>query len=495
MEFNFSERMHLSCPVEKEFYMKKGIKSILIEIQAITKLDCLFYMWIFDSNGVLRVQHLLKNTKEELVVSDNAKNCSKGVYPGEIVSGKWKIVLFTEKSDKYIEYRLKIKLNKEVYTEKYEKDYWVDYEKENSMLSLNTYEWSKKFCNEKKWYRGDFHTHSNLSDGKMNSEMYINTAKSMKLDFAVSTEHNILPTGWCKSNDILVIPGTEVTLKDGHFNIFGLDKFLDFKFDDSYEGMIMRILKEQHKNKRTICSINHPVLEFWKWKFYNVEIKYIDTWEICNDPTYYLAKESNDIAIKLLDILWNDGYRIWGVGGSDSHLLPSETYDNSKDPSIIGDPCTYVYSDNLSAESILNSVQLGNVYVARGLELEINIYNDEIRYLPGNEININDDKISVQYGIKVSENYWQNSNGIVPLEKEKLKALLIVNGKVVEEKSIKDKEIIFETEWKKNEFKYIRVEIRTLENEFRAYINPIYHGIKVPEIKTFKELFCKIYIK
>ena len=89
----------------------------------------------------------------------------------------------------------------------------------------------------------------------------------------------------------------------------------------------------------------------------------------------------------------------------------------------------------------------------------------------------------------------QHEANKLELEKEKLKALLIVNGKVVEEKSIKDKEIIFETEWKKNEFKYIRVEIRTLENEFRAYINPIYHGIKVPEIKTFKELFCKIYIK
>ena len=41
----------------------------------------------------------------------------------------------------------------------------------------------------------------------------------------------------------------------------------------------------------------------------------------------------------------------------------------------------------------------------------------------------------------------------------------------------------------------LELKIRTLENEFRAYINPIYHGIKVPEIKTFKELFCKIYIK
>lgn len=522
MEFYFNEKINLDYPVEKEFFIDKDIKNISIDAQAISKIDCLFYMWIFDPSGILRVQHLFKNTVDNFIISNNEKDCNKGVYPGNIESGIWKIVLFTEESDKYIEYKLKIKLNDEycLDNDEYEKEFWVDYERENSILTLNKYDWNRRISNEKRWYRGDFHTHSNLSDGKMNGKIYIDTAKSMKLDFAVSTEHNIVPTSWCKSNDVLVIPGTEVTLKDGHFNIFGLEKFPNVKFDGSYEESVISILKEQRENRRSICSINHPMLEFWKWKFYNVELTYIDTWEICNDPTYYLAKESNDIAIKLLDILWNDGYRIWGIGGSDSHILPSETYDNSKDPSIIGDPCTYVYSDNLCAESILSHVHLGNVYVARGLSLELNIHDDEISYLPGNEVVIKNDKVVIEYGVKISENYWQNSKGLVTLEKEthhsytfmgvsdshqkqvlgsqfkeELKVLLIENGNIIEEKIIEDEEIIFKTVWKSNEFKYIRAEIRTLNNEFRAYINPIYHGIKPHTIKNFKQLLSKINIK
>lgn len=495
MEFYFNEKINLDRPVEREFVIGKDIKNISIKVQAISKIDCLFYMWIFDPNGKLRVQHLFKNSIDNLVISNDEKSFSKGVYPGNIESGTWKILLFTEEKNKSIEYKLKIKVNDECCLNEYEKEVWVDYEKEDSTITLNKYDWNRKISNEKRWYRGDFHTHSNLSDGKMTDKLYVDTARSMKLDFTVATEHNILPTGWCKSNDVLIIPGTEITLKDGHFNILGLERLPRVNFSDAYEEIIIKILKEQRENKRSICSINHPVLEFWKWKFNNVELKYVDTWEICNDPTYYLAKESNDRAIKLLDILWNDGYRIWGVGGSDSHILPHETYENSKDPSIIGDPCTYVYSENLCAESILEHVRLGNVYVTRGLSLELNISDDKISYLPGNEVIINDDKIVIKYGIKITENYWQSSTGVVHLDREELKVLLIENGKVIEEKIIKDQEVVFETVWKKGEFKYIRAEIRTINDEFRAYVNPIYHGIKSHTIKSFKELFSKEVIK
>ncbi len=66
--------------------------------------------------------------------------------------------------------------------------------------------------------------------------------------------------------------------------------------------------------------------------------------EIINESDLYgCQRESNDQAIRYLDFLWEDGHRIWGIGGSDSHNLIEERYKGSDKPSIAGDPGTYVF--------------------------------------------------------------------------------------------------------------------------------------------------------
>ena len=55
----------------------------------------------------------------------------------------------------------------------------------------------------------------------------------------------------------------------------------------------------------------------------------VDCLEIINDPTYPDAAHANDKAVHFLDELWNDGYRIYGVGGSDSHNLIEERYEGA----------------------------------------------------------------------------------------------------------------------------------------------------------------------
>ena len=54
----------------------------------------------------------------------------------------------------------------------------------------------KVFNENKKWYKGDFHTHSIYSDGKMTREENMVSAANQKLDFFVATDHNVLPTSW-----------------------------------------------------------------------------------------------------------------------------------------------------------------------------------------------------------------------------------------------------------------------------------------------------------
>lgn len=500
------DRYH-KIPIVDSLEIDEDKDYFYMHVEFSKKPEVLFQIYLIDSNNILRLQHLVGYSKRNISIGKNINECSIGAYPGEICTGTWKLVIVTDNEnlkEKTIDYSIEIEttdIKKDDEINFLGEDLWVDLKKENDLLSLNNYDWNRELSKESRWYKGDFHTHSQLSDGKMNNDLYMEIAESMGLDFVVPTEHNILSTGWKCNNKILVIPGIEITFPDGHFNILGASKFpIDMinisKGIDSYDQIVEEILLKK-RNKEAIYSINHPVLEFWKWKFNSVELQKVNTIEICNDPTYYLGEESNNKTIKLMDVLWNDGYRIYGIGGSDSHILPTETYYNSEEPSIIGDPGTFVYCNQLTANDILDGVRMGHVYVSRGITLDIDIkvtegMSDEKSYLPGDEIILDDDDGKITYVVNFKSENIKNSYGDINKIDETLKMLFIENGKIVGELIDNSGEVSFSTTWRKNEFKWLRAEIRTLDNKFIAYVNPVYHGEKVHELKNCGDLFSLV---
>lgn len=72
-------------------------------------------------------------------------------------------------------------------------------------LKLDTYPWEEVRNPEAKWYKGDTHTHSALSDGNATREVLIDNAAEAGLDFFIATDHNVFPTSWVRK-DVLVIP-------------------------------------------------------------------------------------------------------------------------------------------------------------------------------------------------------------------------------------------------------------------------------------------------
>lgn len=494
-----------------KFNIDKDYKYLNIKFNSDEKKNPVVYLMLIDSNNVLRLQYRSINSKNNLIISEDSSKCSIGAYPGKIVTGEWKLIIISlEKKKENHKYKIVIEgLNKLINEniDKLGEDVWVDYNKENkSLLSLSNYDWNKSFSKESRWYKGDFHTHTILSDGKMTNELYIKTAKEMNLDFAVCTEHNIVPTGWKRENELLIIPGTEITLEDGHFNILGIRKFplsLDlkkiieneeYKSSNEIQENMVKELVSTYRDEKAVYSVNHMVLEFWKWKLLNVRLDEFQTIEICNDPTYYLGAESNDNVMKMLDILWNDGYRIYGIGGSDAHILPTETYDNSSERSIIGDPATFVYSDGLTADNIINSLKKGHAYVSRGIVLDINIEvtsGGKIEtYLPGDEIKITHNA-QINYSININLENINNEYGKINETHFPLKVCFIENGKRFEKSLCGEGKIDFVTQWKEHEFKYLSIEIREEDDRFRGYINPVYHSSKKHELTTFKDLFEK----
>ncbi|MGN0145291.1 MAG: hypothetical protein ACI398_09915, partial [Clostridium sp.] len=147
-------------------------------------------LMLIDPHNILRLQYRSVNSKKNLAVGKESDKCSIGAYPGTINSGEWKLIIINiDKNRKKLKYNVIIEASDKLINEDIDKigdEIWVDYSKEEKdLLSLSCYDWDKCFSKESRWYKGDFHTHTILSDGKMDNELYIDTAKKMNMDFAV----------------------------------------------------------------------------------------------------------------------------------------------------------------------------------------------------------------------------------------------------------------------------------------------------------------------
>lgn len=495
MKYEYIYTINENCDnkIENSFCVKKDIDNLYIDIDIEEKFSLMIYVVAIDSNGVIRMQKQLGYGEKTLLISSSSNTTSIGGYAGPIVKGEWKLIVYIFKEylvqlldGKTFNFSIYVsdKCDKKV-SQTIGEESWTNYKLEKGKITYNNYNWNKVINDKERWYKGDFHTHTVLSDGKETVKNAMKKARNMKLDFYVPTEHNLIHTGWPKT-EVLAIPGIEITTSYGHLNIFGINEIPNSILDiaenvdnkEFLEKEINDLLENNYKNNY-INSINHPFLSVWRWKYRNIDLRYINTLEIINDPTYMDAKVANDMAIKFIDLLWNNGHKIYGVGGSDSHNLIDERYDGADKPSIPGDPSTYVFCNKLTANNILDSVRSGNVYVTRGLKLETEIKVGSETYMPGDRINICLNK-EIHYRCK-----------IIPEENITIKIYIVINGeKTLINHKLKENEFFIDYihEIENEEYTWIRLEIRDEEDNFLGYINPIYYGRKEPNKITYGEM-------
>lgn len=307
---------------------------------------------------------------------------------------------------------------------------------------IDIYE-EKTICEDRKWYAGDFHTHTYYSDGKLSREENLILANMRDLDFFTPTEHNVFHKTWPDSN-ILINPGMEFTSNLGHFNILfskisSLEKGELGMFETEEE---FTKLLEKYSNYG-IVSLNHPFLAPWELKMGDFDLKKIITMEIINDPTFEDNYEANEKTLKAWSILLNDGYKVVGIGGSDSHNIPQEVYKNSLFPSLIGDPKTWIYANSLSKKELKQALIDGKVAVSREDLIDLN--ND------GNKF----------YAEVYRKTY----------HKSDLKIQRIVNGEIVKETLSNTDDFEFDPG---DKYSWIRVDVRTSEDLLFGFTNPIF---------------------
>lgn len=246
------------------------------------------------------------------------------------------------------------------------------------------------------WYRGDLHSHTGHSDGSCASSssssgssgssssakvpcplfLTAQAANTRKLDFIAVTEHN----GTTHAHGIrelqpyfdqlLLIPGRELTSFHGHANFFGSTAPLDFRIGPGAQRDWNGVLAGAAA-LGGLVSINHPVRPSGEncmgcgWE-QDSDMRLVQAIEAVNGRD----ADSPWSGIPFWEKQLARGYRITAIGGSDNH-------DASLHGAAgVGSPTTVVYARELSQTALLEAIRAGHVFIDiegsthRALELQ-----------------------------------------------------------------------------------------------------------------------------
>jgi hypothetical protein len=205
-----------------------------------------------------------------------------------------------------------------------------------------------------RWVAGDFHCHSEHSDGSLSLPRLAALARRRGLDFLVVSDHNTvshfphLDAAGARYG-VTLVPGQEVTTPEGHANCIGRVQWADFRTPPD-EWMA------KASNEGGLASLNHPVLGPLSWRK-----------PLCTAPAL----------LELWHASWDrrsgDALGFWAsldcpvpVGGSDFHrpgdidatgaaLWPGAPTTWVEVPESLGPP---------SPESILEGLRAGSVAIS-----------------------------------------------------------------------------------------------------------------------------------
>jgi hypothetical protein len=216
------------------------------------------------------------------------------------------------------------------------------------------------------WYRGDIHSHSTHSDGDSSVKEVIAAAESRGLDFFVITDHDGdmggYPSQWYDpdyhSDRMILLYGVEWTTGLGHANVWAAAPFDSEPLWAAHQALDARAAIEAAHDQGVLFSVNHPAAyACCPWEYEDDEG--FDTIEVWN--SLYRLPNLNFLSS---NVFWDEhllaGRRVPGVGGSDTHNLRGIESLFLKH----GDPTTWVYAEDATAEDLLAGIRAGHVSIS-----------------------------------------------------------------------------------------------------------------------------------
>jgi len=224
-----------------------------------------------------------------------------------------------------------------------------------------------------RWYRGDLHMHTAHSDGSCASQtgktvpcpvfVYAQTATARGLDFIAITDHNADSQNQAMRelqpyfDHLLLIPGREMTTFHGHFNIFGVTQFVDWRVTPG--GLDLNTVLRDVRAKGGIASVSHaesPEGEFCmgcRWTHQDADMSLFTAIEAINGGRFMFS------STRFWDAQLRQGFRLAAVGGSDSH----NGSNPPGPPGSVGWPTTAVEAKDLSVSAILDGIRAGRTFI------------------------------------------------------------------------------------------------------------------------------------
>lgn len=275
------------------------------------------------------------------------------------------------------------------------------------------------------WFKGNIHTHTKNSDGRLSPEEIVRMYKENKYDFLFLTDHNKITECKISFKDFIVIEGVE--FNKNNFHILGLNLNKIF----SIENLTLQEIINKINSSGGFTVICHPYWSAIKSQgilnlsnFLGIEI-YNNTCEQSKGKGYSLVH---------WDEILQENRKIWGFAVDDTHFLSGENQENDIFGGFI-----MVKAPLLNKKEICNSIKEGFFYSSTGVFIE--------------NLEIANNKIKIQFSPSVLVDFiGYGATGVRFSKKEEI--------------------TYAEYEIKGNE-KYIRIEI-TDKNNKKAWTNPIF---------------------
>jgi hypothetical protein len=200
----------------------------------------------------------------------------------------------------------------------------------------------------------------------------LEAAHGRGLDFIAVTDHNATSQTEALRelspyfDDLLLIPGREITTFQGHANVWGPAGPIDFQLGSPRAPTLAAIQTEVEKAGGLI-SINHPGQPSGEacmgcgWTAKDTDFSRIQAIEVVNGGALRLpgGAESVISGIPFWEARLNAGFRITAVGGSDNHDLDLKPESKAG----IGFPTTVVHAAELSQPAILAGIRAGHAFI------------------------------------------------------------------------------------------------------------------------------------
>lgn len=203
------------------------------------------------------------------------------------------------------------------------------------------------------WLCGELHSHTHHSDGELSATELVRLSVDRGLDYLAVADHNTIASQQelegLDSPGLILIRGVESTSFRGHFNIWGIPDWVDFRITQPQE---MEAALAYARQKGALVSCNHPKPFGPEWDF--PQVTGFDCVEVWNGPWALFNQQALDYWLSLLAT----GRRVPAVAGSDFHRLSEIDFAVPRAP---GMPVTWVHIPEApSPASILAAIAAGH---------------------------------------------------------------------------------------------------------------------------------------